>query len=141
MALAVAVYWRFNSERKAFERESGVREMSLQEAMGTPTRPAPVAPVSRGTVKVDRVQKDKQIDTGRALVSYTNDSRTTFQSCVSIQCEAFDNQDTKIGTNTRSFNAREVGAIAPGFTGSLEIPVQLNGATLGSMRCWASASR
>lgn len=96
------------------------------------------SPPVRGLVTVDRIWAE--FDIGHALVSYQNTTTTTFPGRVTIQCDAFDRSDMKIGTNQRSFFARERGPIAPGFRGTLDIPVNLHGASLKRMECSIAAA-
>jgi len=101
--------------------------------------PAPQANESRGTITVDRVWEE--FDYGNALVSYVNDSGRTFGSVVTIQCVALNASGGKVNQNTRSFFAREVGPIAPGYTGTVSIPVSLNGDHVASMQCDIQSAR
>ncbi len=88
---------------------------------------------AQGEIKIDRVWAE--YDYGYALVSYTNDSNKTFWQAVTIQCTAKGQGGKKLNTNTRSFFVHNHGPIAPGFTGTLKIPVRLHGAELQSMSC------
>jgi len=93
---------------------------------------------ARGALSVDRVYS--RDDYGYAIVSYRNTSDQTFRERVTVRCDALDGARQKLGTNTRSFFADDHGPIKPGFEGTLEIPVRLNGATLDRVECWTEAA-
>ena len=86
-----------------------------------------------GSLKIDRVWVDG--DYGYALVTYINDTTSTFENAVTIKCIALDSKGNKININTRSFFAHEYGPIKPGFEGTLKVPVELHGASMKSMSC------
>jgi len=86
-----------------------------------------------GSIKIDRVWEDG--DFGYALVSYTNDTKSTFNRVVTIKCTALGKNDKKININTRSFFTHEYGPIKPGFEGTLKIPINLHGISMESMSC------
>lgn len=86
-----------------------------------------------GSLKIDRVWADG--DFGYALVSYTNDTKSTFKRAVTIKCTALDENSKKININTRSFFAHEYGPIKPGFEGTLKIPIDLHGIPMKSVSC------
>ena len=86
--------------------------------------PFPVA----AELKIDRVWEG-EYGYGYALVTFTNTSRTTFKSSVTIECVALDAK----GNN--GFYAFERGPIGPGFTGTLRVSVKLNRVKLRSMTC------
>lgn len=86
-----------------------------------------------GSLNIDRVWVDG--DYGYALVSYVNDSTSTFDKAVTIKCIALDPKGNKININRRSFFAYEYGPIKPGFEGTLKIPVELHGVSMKSMSC------
>ena len=122
-------------------------EQASKPGTGTETQAAPAKPAatpaapSRGTLKVDRVRTGEAEGYGYALASYVNDSRQTFSRVVTVQCDAFAGEGRKIGTNTRSFFVHEHGPIVPGFRGTVEVPVELDGETLDSMECWIAQAR
>lgn len=68
-----------------------------------------------------------------ALVSWKNELGRTFRQ-VTIQATAFDTEGKKIDQNERSFFSHERGPIAPGFEGTLKIPVEIGNARFGKMR-------
>lgn len=74
-------------------------------------------------------------DYGYVLVTYTNDTQKTFQKYATITCVASDRSKKKIGVNKRSFFAHQHGPIAPGFSGTVEIPIELNGIKMHSANC------
>ena len=92
--------------------------------------PTPEEPKS---LVVDRVWEEH--GTGYALVTYTNTTSRTMASAVTIQCTALDAAGGKINVNHRSFFAHERGAMPPGFSGTLHIPVSLTGMAMKSMSC------
>lgn len=94
-----------------------------------------------GTVTVERFFLQPNANMAVAVVSYTNDSSKTFESRVEIQCVGFDAAGAKFGANTRSFSARDRGPIRPGFEGTVEVPIWLNGANAKSARCKVSSAR
>lgn len=106
-------------------------------ACGTTNTKARPRPANLGSVVVDRVYSEH--DFGYAVVSYANDSSTTFES-ITVECVATGGQG-KIGVNQRSFMSRERGPIEPGFSGTIEVPVELHGAKLASMECKVSKFR
>ena len=85
------------------------------------------------TLKIDRAWSEN--DFGYALVSYENDSKTTFKYYVTVQCTAFDSEGGKININKRSFFTHEYGPIFPGFKGTLKIPIQLDGGEMEEVSC------
>lgn len=93
-----------------------------------------------GTLKIDRVRGPEH-DTGYALVTYRNTTPRTFRAAVTIRCNALDSAGRKVATNARSFFVHDVGPIAPGFEGTREIPVRLNGAPFASMQCLVESAR
>lgn len=93
----------------------------------------PPRPISRGTITVERVYEEYGFQ--RTVVSYKNDTATTFRNQVAIECVALDKAGKKINVNDRVFFAHEQGPIAPGFEGTLNIPVSLNGAKSHSASC------
>jgi hypothetical protein len=135
-AFVAVIYYKQKSAEAEFHRETNAayKTPSLDEIMKQPATPP--ASASKGTIKVERVWEERRIAYGYALVSYINDGGATFPSQVSVQCDALDKSGGKIGTNSRSLSAREVGPIGPGYKGTLEIPVELHGARLHSMSCW-----
>jgi hypothetical protein len=90
---------------------------------------------SSSSLNIDRVWSSG--DFGYALVTYDNNSSSTFER-VTIKCVALDSVVDKIAVNSRSFFAFEHGPIRPGFSDTVEIPVSLEGATMCSMRCRCS---
>ncbi|MBC8378445.1 MAG: hypothetical protein H8E62_04650 [Planctomycetes bacterium] len=86
---------------------------------------------SSGKLTIDRVWGDPGATYGAyALVTWKNTTSKTFQ-CVTIQAIALDSNKQKVGMNKRSFFKH----IPPGFEGTLEIPIRLNGATFKSVSC------
>lgn len=88
-----------------------------------------------GSVKIDRVWLDSNIDFFYVLVTYTNDTEKTFNNAVTITCFALDSKGNKLNSNHRSFFVHEYGPIKPGFTGTLKIPIELHGASAKSASC------
>lgn len=74
-------------------------------------------------------------DYAYALVTYTNTSKTTFNSSVEIKCIAFDSFGNKIAMNTGSFFCFNIGPIKPGFEDTLEVLIELHGAAMDSIKC------
>jgi hypothetical protein len=101
-----------------------------------PWSSAPVGTHNVGTISVERMWRE--YGDVRVLVSYRNDTRATFTS-VTIQCTARDGS-RKVGTNSRSFYEFEHGLVAPGFTGTLEIPIDLHGADATNADCEGSGT-
>lgn len=131
-----------NEEADALARDlAELRQPAAKSAPSGTRTPAraqsarPATAPARGSLTVDRVWEDAGADAGYALVSYHNNSGTTFRRVVTVRCDAFGPGDKKIGTNTRSFFVHEIGEIAPGFQGTKQIPVSLNGAAFSSMSC------
>jgi hypothetical protein len=89
-----------------------------------------------GTITVARMWRE--YGDIRVLVSYRNDTRATFTS-VTIQCTARDGS-REVGTNSRSFSEFEHGPVTPGFTGTLEIPIDLHGADATTADCEGSGT-
>jgi len=87
------------------------------------------------SLKFDRFWEEH--DFGYALVTYTNNTKATFNTGVTIKCIAIGKNGAKINTNRRSFYAHEYGPIKPGFSGTLKIPIRLYGLSLKSMKCKA----
>lgn len=114
-------------------------EISSAGVFDGPSRAARPSVDRPGSYKVDRVWTEKNADTGYALVSYTNDTASTFQQ-VTIQCVALDSADQKLGVNQRSFFGHERGPVGPGFTGTVEVPVRLHGAKMASASCSISSA-
>jgi hypothetical protein len=69
-----------------------------------------------------------------ALVTWENTTQKTFV-VVTIQAIAFDSVGRKINGNQRSFFAHERGPIAPGFKGTVKIPVEIGGSQFAKMQC------
>ena len=75
-----------------------------------------------------------------ALVTWENKTTCTFR-IVTIQAVAYDSSGRKINENQRSFFAHERGQIAPGFKGTLKIPVELGQAQFAKMGCSIISAR
>lgn len=91
-----------------------------------PESPEAKAESTSGQVAIDRTYTSG--DFAYVIVTYQNTSPSRFK-CVTIQADIRDKNGHVIGTNQRSFFEHEYGPIAPGFKGTLEIPVQLHGAS------------
>ncbi len=78
---------------------------------------------------------DRNSDLMYALVSYSNDTPTTFDARVTVECIALDKADKPISKAQKSFFAFERGAIAPGFKGTLELAMDLHGLKGNSASC------
>lgn len=139
----VVVVWAY-SRVEPVARSAADAALAAQLDAALATQPAaaemPDPATSRGTLKVDRVWEEDH-DYAYALASYHNDGSATFRAGVTVRCDALGDGGRKINTNTRSFFAHEHGPITPGFTGTVKVPVQLNGATLKSMSCWIESAR
>jgi DNA-directed RNA polymerase subunit RPC12/RpoP len=128
------IYWQYRHNKLIRETDELLARVDADLAAGKKARELQ----EKGEIKVERVWEDAKIDYGYALVSYENSSANSFAGGVTIQCDAMGKEEQKIGTNFRGFFSHEYGPIVPGFKGTLEIPVELNGADFESMRCWIS---
>ncbi len=113
----------------------GTEDSSPPPAAQPVPPPAGQAAVNLGTIKVDRTSVSDNRENGIAQVTYTNTTGAGINGQVAITCEAFDKNGKQIGSSQAHFLAEESGVIAPGYTNSLEIPVELNGATFETMNC------
>lgn len=58
-----------------------------------------------------------------AVVEYRNTSNKTYSNAVTIRCNTISADGKTINTNTRSFFKHEYGPIAPGFSGTVKVPI------------------
>ena len=79
---------------------------------------------------------------GVALVTYTNGTGKTLKTGAFLKCVAFDKNKKKIGVQERIFLAKNYnGALKPGFSDSVEVPVHLHGMKMKSMKCKVYSER
>jgi len=88
-------------------------------------------------IQVDRIWQAG--DYGMALVTYQNRDNKIYEVGVTIKCVALDKKKNRVGVNERSFYVHQYGPINPGFTDTVEIPIALNGAGFGSVKCTENA--
>ena len=84
-------------------------------------------------IEVDRISSEG--DFGYALVTYANTTGKTFNTAVTIKCVAMGKNKKNLGVNEASFFTHQHGPIKPGFSDTIEIPFQLNGAKMKSANC------
>lgn len=79
-----------------------------------------------GDVKIERTWRDGADDYHvlYALVSYRNTSDDAYSS-VTLEAIVYDEDGGVVALNQRSFYESEYGIKAPGFVGTLEIPVEV----------------
>lgn len=103
---------------------------------------APVAgPEARGSLTLERTALDGTSGWAKGIVRYNNTTGRTFTFSVAVSCDALNSSGRVVGTNQRSFFAADRGSIGPGFSGTLEVPVDLQGASYKSMRCEITSAR
>ena len=88
---------------------------------------------SHAGIEVDRIWSEGNF--GYALVTYANTTGKTFNTAVTIKCVAMGKNKKKLGVNEGSLFTHQHGPIKPGFSDTVEIPFQLNGAKMKSVRC------
>ena len=74
-----------------------------------------------------------------ARVRWTNRSEQSFGG-VEVRCYALGIDGALTGIGSRSFSARERGRIRPGFSGRIEVPVELADRRLKKMSCSISSA-
>lgn len=89
----------------------------------------PVDPAARGSFVIDRVWNESGTPT--AMVTYTNTTQTTFMHGVTIGCTGLTKAKTKVDYRTRSF----FDPVAPGFVGTVKVPLSMNGEPVDSAEC------
>lgn len=107
-------------ERRKTERDEA--NVAAREAL----QPAP----GKVSGVVDRFWKHELIDTAYALVTITNNTSKRVSRPLA-KCTAIGPNGSRLGVNQRSVFA----GLNPGESESVEVPIDLNGATLVSMDC------
>ena len=84
-------------------------------------------------IEVDRIWT--QGDWGMALVTYTNKTGKAINTAT-IKCIAIGKGKKKLGVQERIFSVHLRGSpLEPGFSDTVEVPVDLHGAKMKSMEC------
>ena len=95
-----------------------------------------------GYAKLEIDRTWSQGDYGVALVTYTNKTGKTLKTGAFIKCIALDKNKKKLGVQDRIFMASDYnGALKPGFSDSVEVPVRLHGMKMKSMKCSVYSER
>jgi hypothetical protein len=98
-----------------------------------------VPPLSIGSLTLERTYTAG--DRTHAVVRYHNDSDRTMGRVVSVQCDAIDPGGRVVATGSGSLAADEHGPLLPGFEGTLDIPIPLDGAAAESIACEIEQAR